>query len=120
MIDVGIDSIEIDILYTKDRYIIVYHGSNFGYVHAPIPERDIHEGMKPNECHLEDLLLLDIGEEQRIPTLEQTLLLCKGKIKVNIEVKELDLEIVSDVINMVDKLDMYDECQVSGFHHHII
>lgn len=53
-----------------------------------------------------DMKALDIGYGERIPTLAETLELCKGKIRINIELKETNPGIVEDVMRLVDLYQM--------------
>jgi hypothetical protein len=48
---------------------IVCHGDFWGYIDVDIPERNIKVGMCIGEVNYEDLLHIDMGKGERIPTL---------------------------------------------------
>ena len=85
-IDSGAQWVEIDVQETADGEVIVIHDSDLQKIgRVPL-------GVATSE--LEELQEIDIGSwfgeefsEERIPTLDQVLRLCKGRIRVNIELK---------------------------------
>jgi len=85
-IDSGAQWVEIDVQETADGEVIVIHDSDLQKIgRVPL-------GVATSE--LEELQEVDIGSwfskefsEERIPTLEQVLRLCKDRIRVNIELK---------------------------------
>ena len=85
-IDSGAQWVEIDVQETADGEVVVIHDSDLQKIgRVPL-------GVATSE--LEELQEIDIGSwfgeefsEERIPTLDQVLRLCKGRIRVNIELK---------------------------------
>lgn len=87
-IDLGCDFIEIDVRSTKDGQIVSIHNSTIDkYVKGVTG--------KVRDFTLEELKSLDIGERigpewknTRIPTFEEILKLCQGKIGIYLDLKE--------------------------------
>ncbi len=87
-IDLGCDFVEIDVRTTKDGKFVSVHNSNIdGYVEGKT-------GSVRNMT-LAELKLLDIGEKTgkkwkntRIPTFEEILQLCQGKIGIYLDLKD--------------------------------
>jgi glycerophosphoryl diester phosphodiesterase len=73
-IKLGADGIECDIHETADNHFIVFH------------DNDI-EGRSIAEMNLEAVRQVRLKEKYRVPTLEETLDLCHGKILANLELK---------------------------------
>lgn len=85
-IDDGADWVEIDVQETADGEVVVFHDSDF----MKTAGRDL----KIWDATVDDLDDIDIGSwfandfhTERVPTLAEVLAVCKGKIKVNIELK---------------------------------
>ena len=91
-IDLGCDFVEIDIRKTKDgKFVSVHNSTVDAYV----------EGIsgKVNDFTLAELKQMNIGkrvgpewENERIPTFEEILKLCKGKIGIYLDLKEPDVK----------------------------
>lgn len=102
-IDLGCDYIEIDARSTKDGYIVSIHNSTVDkYVNGV--------SGKVNDFTLADLKKLDIGERigqewknTQIPTMEEILQLCQGKIGIYLDLKE---PLVEEVLELIRKYDM--------------
>jgi len=85
-IDSGAQWVEIDVQETADGHVAVIHDSDLKKIGG--------SALTVAGSTLEQLQQVDIGSwfgaefaDQRIPTLEEVLLLCKGRIGVNIELK---------------------------------
>lgn len=82
-IDMGVDMVEVDLKKTKDGHLIVMHDQTI--------DRTTTGKGKPENYTLEELrrFRLKNGAAHKtthlIPTLEEVMLLCKGKILVNID-----------------------------------
>ncbi|WP_434036342.1 glycerophosphodiester phosphodiesterase family protein [Formosa sp. 4Alg 33] len=82
-IDMGVDMVEIDVRKTKDGQLVLMHDTSI--------DRTTNGKGYVNEWTLDSLRalkLLDglsVPTEHKIPTLEEALLLCKGKILVNLD-----------------------------------
>lgn len=82
----GADWVEFDVQEIADGTVVVWHDSDF--------KRLAGVDRKIWQVTLEELQDIDIGswfspefQDQRVPTLAEVLELCKGKIKLNIELK---------------------------------
>ena len=71
----GADFIEFDVRYSKDKKLIIHHN----------PDLDGKILSKIDYC---DILKLSESKGYKVPLLEDVLKLCKGKIKLDIEIKE--------------------------------
>ena len=71
----GADFIEFDIRYSKDRKLIVHHDPAL-------------KGHILKEMNYSEIVRLSESSGYKVPILEDVLELCKGKIKLDIEIKE--------------------------------
>jgi glycerophosphoryl diester phosphodiesterase len=103
----GADFVEIDVQETVDGVVVVAHDSDFMKVSG--------SPAKVWEATAAELAELDIGSwfgpefaDQHVPTLAEVLDTCKGKIKVNIELKYYghDQQLEQRVIDLVEERDM--------------
>ncbi len=85
-VEAGADFVEIDVQETADGEVVVFHDGDF--------MKTAGDPMKIWEARRSDLERIDIGSwfasefsSERTPTLEQVLLECKDRSKVNIELK---------------------------------
>ena len=106
----GADWAEIDVQRSADGIVVVMH------------DRDLRRlggsGLIVRETPLIELTKVDIGgwfdsrfSDQRLPTLEEVLLLCRDQIHVNIELKYYgwDEQLVPAVIDIVQRTGMTDQ-----------
>ncbi len=82
----GADWIELDVQETADGQVVVSHDSDFMKV--------ANQGLKIWDATMDDLKIIDIGsrfasefKDERVPTLDEVLTACQGKIRVDIELK---------------------------------
>ena len=94
------DYVEFDIRKTKDNQLIVFHDDE-------IDNRAISSLTYDRLCSITS------RENYRVPLLSEVLELCKGKIKLDIELKESGYEKRS--VDMVTKLYRYDEFMMKSF-----
>ena len=85
-IEAGADWVEVDVQETADGEVVVFHDSDFKKVAG--------SDLKIWDATRADIEQLDIGSwfapefrGERVPTLSQVLETCRGKIRVNIELK---------------------------------
>jgi len=98
-IDLGCDFVEIDIRRTKDgRFVSVHNETVDAYTEGEV------EG-KVGDFTLAELKQLNIGKRvgqewvnERIPTFEEILQLCKGQIGIYLDLKEPDVKAQIDII----------------------
>lgn len=82
-IDMGVDMVEIDLKRSKDGHLVLMHDKTI--------DRTMTGKGKPEDYTLAELksmrLKNGVGHKtaHRIPTFEETMLLCKGKIMVNVD-----------------------------------
>jgi len=103
-IEMGVDFVEIDLRTTKDGHIVSIHNKDIdSYV------TDGQRGLV-SEMTLEQLRQLDIGSRigpqwkgEKIPTFEEILELCKGRVGIYLDLKDAS---VDKVVSMINKLDM--------------
>ena len=111
--DSGAQWVEIDVQETVDGEVIVIHDSDLKKIgRVPLGVAD---------STLKELQLVDIGSwfgeefsDERIPTLEQVLRLCKDRIRVNIELKYYGAQqqLEQRVADIVDASGMADQVVV--------
>ncbi|SCP94798.1 glycerophosphodiester phosphodiesterase [Anaerobium acetethylicum] len=115
-VDALADYAEIDVRQTKDGILVVFHDASLKRI----------TGLKKNVSDLDyaKILLLDIGSwfsgdfsGERIPTLEEVIRYSKGKIKLNIELKNSagDKNLEEAVVKLIEKHHFEDDCVVSSF-----
>lgn len=102
-IDLGCDFVEIDTRMTKDGRIVSVHN-------ASVDEYVVGKTGKVKDFTLEEIKKLDIGEKTgpdwkntRIPTIEEILQLCRGKIGIYLDLKE---PLVPELLRIIYKYDM--------------
>lgn len=109
------DYIEIDVQETKEGKVVLMHDSSLF--------RTTGVYGKVSEMTLEELRSLDAGGwfskdyiGTKIPTLEEVLQLCKGKKKLNIEIKaEKDMpDLEEKVVALIEKYDFVRQCVVTS------
>jgi glycerophosphoryl diester phosphodiesterase len=102
-IDLGCDFVEIDIRTTKDGNFVSVHNST-------IDNYTTDKKGSVKDLTLADLKSVDIGEKlgdewknTRIPTFEEILQLCKGKIGIYLDLKDAP---VAELMKIIQKFDM--------------
>ncbi len=109
------DYAEIDIRQTKDHILVLMHDSNL--------KRTSGLNQRLSNMTYAQLNELDVGSwfnkdfiNTKIPTLEETLEYCKGRIKLNIELKisgtETDVE--QQLVDLIVKYNFEDQCVISS------
>jgi glycerophosphoryl diester phosphodiesterase len=117
-IECGAELVEIDVQQTADDRLAVFHDTDLGRTstgRGPLWRRSLPE-----------LQALDAGSwfapefaGERIPSLEEVLALCRGRVGLNIEMKMHGQErgIVDLVIGVVHDTNSDDHCLVTSFDH---
>lgn len=110
------DYAELDVQETKDGVVILMHDYNLKRV-AKV-DKNI------SEMSYKDIEKLDIGSVyskkfrgERIPTLDQVIKASKGKIKLDIEIKNYknDENLAKKVVQLIENNDFVDNCLVCSF-----
>lgn len=115
-IEVGADYFELDVHKTKDDVLVVIHDKTVNRTSSNNKKGEIS---KLNYSDLEDMHVgfsTKFGNQysnEKIPTLEEALLLAKGKIKVCVEIKEENIE--RQVAELLQKVNMTNEVIVFSF-----
>ena len=106
----GADWVELDVQETRDGEVVVIHDSDLKKIGG--------SGLKVFESSLAELQSVDIGSwkdpsfsDQRVPTLQQVLALCKDRINIIIELKYYGYEeqLEERVANLVEAAGMQDQ-----------
>ena len=117
-IDLGADGIELDVHYSSDGKLMVIHNRTL--------EATTNGSGRITAYTCEELRNLDAGSYfapqfvgTHIPILDEVLVLCKGKLLMNIELKSLETttaNIGADVVAAVRAHDMADQVALSSFN----
>ena len=75
-INLGVDAVEVDVQETRDGGFVLAHDPIIG-------------GRVIREVTLGEVMGVDVGEGCRAPTLEEALDLCRGRVGVVLEFKEV-------------------------------
>ncbi len=114
-LEMGVPMIELDVALCQTGEVVVLHDDRVdrttngeGYVY---------------DLSLDQLKLLDAGEGEKIPTLEETLQILKNRCELNIELK--NREVVSEVVRLIkDHIQKGDwqekQFIISSFDHHAL
>jgi len=106
----GADWIELDVQETADGEVVVFHDSDFMKLAG--------RNLKIWDATIADLKQIDIGSwfspefsGERVPTLAEVLKECRGRIRVNIELKYYghDQQLEQRVVDIVESLEMSSE-----------
>jgi len=114
----GADMVELDVCLSKDGQVVIMHDDTL--------ERTTNGKGKVEDKTLKELKALDAGswfspifKGEEIPTLEEILKFAKGKISVDIEIKENSvkdkIDIEKKVVDIVHKYEMDEYVVISSF-----
>jgi len=106
-IDLQADFIEFDVQETLDGELVITHDEDIRRITG-------HDGII-SKMTLNELKMLDFGEGEKIPTLEELVKLTKNRIKLNCEIKVKG--IIEKLIKIFRKWDILDTSIVSSFIH---
>lgn len=116
-IELGIDFIELDVRFTKDKKIVI--------MHDPFVDRTTNGSGRVSELNFEDIRRLDAGgwysEEYRgvkVPEFEEVLNAISGKIGLIIHIKEDGLE--KPVVDLLEKYNVVNKSMVLSYPWNII
>lgn len=101
----GADFIEFDVRYSKDKKLIIHHNPDLC-------------GNILSEMNYTEIIELSKSKGYKIPLLEDVLKLCKGKIKLDIEIKEPEttLETAEKILMLFKPEDFV----ITSFHDSVI
>ena len=102
-IELGADMIELDVRKTKDDILVVHHSRNI-------------RGKRIRKLNWENIKKINGRRNFEIPTLEDVIKIAKGKIRVDIELKEEGYE--GQVLKVLGKYFCYEEFIITSFSRH--
>lgn len=110
-IDIGFSHMELDVHMSKDGVLVVMHDHTI--------DRMTDGTGEIRNYTLEELKKFTINSNEKIPTLEEALLLAKDRIMVSIELKKPKLYpgIEQKVYELINELDMKDQTYIISFNH---
>ncbi len=79
-LELGVDMVELDVRRTKDGHLVVMHDETV--------DRTTNGSGKVSEMTLAEIMELDAGRAEKVPTLDEALDIVHGKVSVDIEVKD--------------------------------
>ncbi len=109
-IEIGVDYVEFDIHRCKSWELVVIHDETV--------DRTTNGKGFVRDLTLQELKKLDAGKGERIPTLQETIDACKGKAKLQIELKAPGLE--EDTVAAIEKNGVAADVIVISFYHEFI
>lgn len=109
-IELDLDYVEFDIHRCKSGELIVIHDETV--------DRTTNGKGFVAEMTLQQLKKLDAGKGEKIPTLQEAIDSCKGKVKVQIEIKAEGLE--KDTVAAIEKNNIATDVVVISFYHECI
>lgn len=120
-IEVKADYAEIDVQETKDNVVVLLHDSSL--------KRTTGYNKYIWDMNFEDVEQLDAGIKfgknfagEKIPTLEEVIQYCKGKINLNIEIKSNghNKNIASNVLQVIDENNARDFCVITSMDYALL
>ncbi len=121
-IESGSDWIELDVNETKDNVPVVFHDCNL--------KRLMGKDARIRDLTLEELKAVHPAGSMgpafssiKIPSLEEVLNACKGKVRLDIEVKEdagQSSDFTDRVIQLIRDKGMLDQCMITSFDYNIL
>lgn len=117
-IDSGADYVEVDVHQTADGVVALLHDRDLKRV-AGVSRR-------LDELTYDEVQAFDVGSwfdpafaAERVPTLQQAINLCRGRIKMNIELKVFDSnhELARRVARVIQEQDFESECLVTSLNY---
>lgn len=106
-IELRADYIEFDVQASKDGEIVVIHDYEISKLTG-------HSG-NVKEMTLDELKQLNMGEGEKIPTLQEVIMLAQGEIGLQIEIKVKD--IVKKIIELLRDASLIESTIISSFIH---
>jgi glycerophosphoryl diester phosphodiesterase len=104
-IEQGADVLEADVRATSDGVLLI--------LHDPAVDRTTSGTGLLRDMTAEQARALDAGAGERIPTIEEVLELARGRIRVNLDLKEVD--VVEPAVRAVHAAEMVDQVTYISF-----
>lgn len=109
-IELGVNAVEFDVRRTKDNEIVV--------IHDEAVDRTTNGKGLVRELTLAEIKNLVIDNDEKVPTLEETLDFLDRKVKILIELKEKSIE--DKVLKIVKDRGLKDNVIIISFHEDVI
>lgn len=106
-IALGVDQIETDVQLTRDGHLVL--------MHDPTVDRTTNGTGKIAELTFAEFRQLDAGHGERVPTLEETLALTRGKVVLQIELKGPGTAL--PVVQAIEAANAVDQVILTSFKH---
>jgi glycerophosphoryl diester phosphodiesterase len=112
-IEIGCDSIELDVWLTKDKVPIVIHGKKTGEI-----DETTNGCGRVNNLTYDEISKFRTIKDEAIPTLKEVFLLCKNKIFINVEIKDTNYsECFEKILEIINEQEMKNQLAISSFKH---
>ena len=111
-LDLNYSHVELDVHLSKDGVPVVLHDYS-------VKRMTGQKGMV-YDYTLDELKMFQVGEFERIPTLEETLKLLKGDITIVVELKQagdLYQDLEKKVLEIMRRTNTFEQCMVISFDH---
>jgi glycerophosphoryl diester phosphodiesterase len=117
-IDSGADYVEMDVQLTADGKVVLLHDRDL--------KRVAGKSRRLDELSLEEVQQLDVGSwfgpafaGEHVPTLEEVIALCRGKIRLNIELKFFgpDRRLTQKVADIVRETNLEADCLITSLNY---
>ncbi|KAL4462084.1 hypothetical protein ABPG74_000929 [Tetrahymena malaccensis] len=112
-IEIGLNSVELDVWLTSDKQIVVVHGKDDDTI-----QLDDGSFKKINEMKFQEITEKYTIKGEKCPLLRDVLLTCKDKVHVNIEIKGRENEMCEQILNLVIQCGMVSQVHFSSFLHY--
>ena len=103
-LELKVDHIECDVHLTKDGHIVLIHDHTV--------DRTTNGTGPVNSFTFEEIRKLDAGKGEKIPTLQELIDLARGKVGLNIELK--DEAAVEKTVRLVEENDIIDQVSLTS------
>ncbi len=100
-IEIGVDMVEFDVRRTKDQALIVHHD-------------ELMAGKPVQELTYDEISKTSTGRGFSVPTLEEVLQCTRGKIKLDVEIKEEGYE--KEAVELLSRYFGADQFVITSFH----
>jgi glycerophosphoryl diester phosphodiesterase len=120
-IEQHIHCIEFDVWLTKDYTPVVIHGSEEGEIEYENEATNVFRHSLISDLTLEQVKSITLPNNEKIPTLEEVLSLCRDRMNLNLEIKDKKIDICQIVLDLLGKYN-FDKNSVvfSSFEHKVM
>jgi glycerophosphoryl diester phosphodiesterase len=120
-IEKGLSEIEFDIYLTSDKVPVVLHGSEQHEIGFDWPDNTFTKNTLVDDMTLAQVKSITLPNEEKIPTLEEVLELWKDKIRLMLDIKSKNLEVIQIIFDMLkDKGYTKDSVNFVSFDHNLL